>query len=252
MSDQDPTSEQKPSKVEIIRQIAKTLQERRQLRQISIEKVSQSTKIRIQIIQALEKGEWHELPGEVYIRGFVIRYAQFLGLNGQELIQPYLDLEGRASYQSAQEEFDQSDTGIKQRSQQNEKLWIIGSVSILVLIGLIRFLMSGSNPKKEKVVTPVPTVSTQEVVSSTQVARVPLKARKRKLEVYSPYSLWLKVNSDSKTFEGFITEKSTWTWEGEGTLTLRLGHSKEIIVTCDGHVIPVAENQKKVIIPNEN
>ena len=65
MTEQDNSQKPELSKAEIIRSISKALFDRRQMRNISIEKVSQSTKIRVQIIQALEKGEWHELPGEV-------------------------------------------------------------------------------------------------------------------------------------------------------------------------------------------
>ena len=89
MSD-DPIIPETAPKMEIIRQIGKTLADRRASRSLSLEKVMQSTKIRLPYLQAIERGEWNELPGEVYVRGFVRRYAQYLGLDGDKLMEPYL------------------------------------------------------------------------------------------------------------------------------------------------------------------
>ena len=38
------------------------------------------------IIDALEKSEFHKLPGQVYTIGFVKTYADYLGLDGEKLV----------------------------------------------------------------------------------------------------------------------------------------------------------------------
>src|SRR5687768_403805 len=87
---ENPTPAAPQSRAELIRHVAKTLEERRKLRGLTIEKVSQTLKIRLPYLQAMEKGEWDQLPGEVYVRGFMKRYATFLGLDPEKLMAPYI------------------------------------------------------------------------------------------------------------------------------------------------------------------
>lgn len=61
------------------------LREARERRRSSIAEVEAATKIRARYLQALEKGEWDQLPGEVYARAFIRTYGSFLGLDGDEL-----------------------------------------------------------------------------------------------------------------------------------------------------------------------
>jgi cytoskeletal protein RodZ len=52
----------------------------RQLRQISLREVAEATKIPLHSLELLERGCWDELPGEVFLRGFVCSYARHLGI----------------------------------------------------------------------------------------------------------------------------------------------------------------------------
>lgn len=52
-------------------------------------------------VEALEAGRYEELPGEVYIRGFLKNYARFLGINANQVLALYQQGEGaggRARY----------------------------------------------------------------------------------------------------------------------------------------------------------
>jgi transcriptional regulator with XRE-family HTH domain len=239
--------EKKQNKDAIIAHIAKTLLERRQSRSLSLEKVSAATKIRPQLLAALEKGNWHEIAAEVYVRGFIIRYAQYMGINGLELLKPYLELEKSPSYTMAHEsEKDKS-------SQRPDLTWIFVGVGALVLIGIIKLVMTESTKHSSTPKAQQTTAANNIVIPSSSTTAVPVRGTpKRKLQVYTNSSLWLRVNSSNKNFEGFITEHSTWTWEGEGALTLRLGHTKGVSITVDGRPISLSENQKKIVLPNEN
>ena len=52
----------------------------------SLEQVSSALRIRAKQLEALEKGEWHRLPGQVYTIGFVRAYAEYLGLDGEKMV----------------------------------------------------------------------------------------------------------------------------------------------------------------------
>jgi hypothetical protein len=69
--------------------IGEVLKRTRTRREIDIRTVEQETKIRIKYLRALENEEWDVLPGPAYARGFLRTYAQFLGLDGDALIDEY-------------------------------------------------------------------------------------------------------------------------------------------------------------------
>ncbi|MEO0406318.1 MAG: RodZ domain-containing protein [Cyanobacteria bacterium P01_A01_bin.135] len=67
---------------ERLMQIGAHLQEVRAQQGLSLEKVSGETLIQARLLRAIEAGDMSALPEPVYIRGFVKRYADYLGLDG--------------------------------------------------------------------------------------------------------------------------------------------------------------------------
>lgn len=61
---------------------------------ISLENISQETKIKVSHLQALESEDLESLPGPFFIRGFLKAYASCLKLNPEELVKGYLDSVG--------------------------------------------------------------------------------------------------------------------------------------------------------------
>ncbi|MFC2075281.1 helix-turn-helix domain-containing protein [Bdellovibrionota bacterium] len=68
----------------------KFLREIREYRKIDLEEVSNSTKIALHFLKALEEEAFSEFTAPVYIRGFLAQYARFLGLDPIRVCQSYL------------------------------------------------------------------------------------------------------------------------------------------------------------------
>lgn len=66
--------------------IGQVLRQARESRGITLEEAAEATKIRQTYLEAIENGRWDMLPAPVYARGFIRSYADFLGLNGTELL----------------------------------------------------------------------------------------------------------------------------------------------------------------------
>lgn len=62
------------------------LKEARLEKGISLEKVSKATKIKEEFLELIEKGEYKKLPSASYAQGFVRNYAEFVGLNEEEIM----------------------------------------------------------------------------------------------------------------------------------------------------------------------
>lgn len=70
--------------------IGDILRKEREKQKLSIRDVENETSIRTVYIDALEKGEYDKLPGEVYAKGFIKNYGNFLKLNGEELVRQFI------------------------------------------------------------------------------------------------------------------------------------------------------------------
>lgn len=56
---------------------------------IALAEISKATKIRKIYLEKIEAGKYDELPAEVYIKGFLKGYAQYLGIDVEEVLKQY-------------------------------------------------------------------------------------------------------------------------------------------------------------------
>jgi cytoskeleton protein RodZ len=66
------------------------LRKSREERHIGLDEVAEATRIRRHNLEAIENDEWSKLPSQVFIKGFLKSYAEFLGLNKETVIHHYL------------------------------------------------------------------------------------------------------------------------------------------------------------------
>ncbi|HXP59999.1 MAG TPA: RodZ domain-containing protein [Dongiaceae bacterium] len=62
----------------------------REAKNLSLDNVSNVTKIGSRMLQAIEEEHFHQLPGGVFNKGFIRAYAKHLGINEDEAITSYL------------------------------------------------------------------------------------------------------------------------------------------------------------------
>ena len=70
-------------------QLGERLREAREGQGINISQAAVETRILQRYLIALEDGDYQHLPGDVYARGFIRNYAEYLGLPTEELIELY-------------------------------------------------------------------------------------------------------------------------------------------------------------------
>ncbi len=69
--------------------IGEYLRRERELRQISLEELAQTTRIPLKSLLHIEEGRLAQLPGEVFIRGFLRSYASALGMDPSTVLARY-------------------------------------------------------------------------------------------------------------------------------------------------------------------
>ena len=70
--------------VEKLKELGSHLRQFRQEQSLSLEEVGEKTRIQVRLLRAIEESHWAILPEPVYIKGFIKRYAEALGMNGAE------------------------------------------------------------------------------------------------------------------------------------------------------------------------
>lgn len=66
------------------------LKREREMRRITLDEISESTKIPRRYLEALERENFASLPGGVFNKGFVKAYARFLGLDEEQAVSDYV------------------------------------------------------------------------------------------------------------------------------------------------------------------
>ncbi len=69
----------------------------RERKGVDLYRAERDTKIRARYLAALERGDYKELPGAVYTKGFLRNYAMYLGLDPEEILGQWRDERGEAA-----------------------------------------------------------------------------------------------------------------------------------------------------------
>ena len=75
--------------IDEVHKLGEVLRTAREAKGVDLTRVERDTKIRERYLSALERGEYRELPGAVYTKGFLRNYGAYLGLDPEYLIDLY-------------------------------------------------------------------------------------------------------------------------------------------------------------------
>ena len=112
--------------------INETLKEAMEIKGLSIARLQQLTDIPERYLETIFKGELKKMPAAPYIRGYLYKLSEILGLNGEELWQRY-KREAEIFSSGAQDRLPENRFAIKTIS----KKWIVGGIiGVIILIYL--------------------------------------------------------------------------------------------------------------------
>ena len=113
--------------------IGENLKNARESKGISLRKAEEDTKIRKRYLQALEEGNYDVIPGRVYAKGFLRNYANYLGLDQEEILMEYklLGTPVRETFQESEfkKKFQQRRT-----NRSNRKTYLMTAVIALLAV----------------------------------------------------------------------------------------------------------------------
>jgi cytoskeletal protein RodZ len=72
-----------------VQNIGDLLRDKRKSMGVSLKQVAEKTKIRVEYLLALENGKYDKFASAVYVKGFLKKYAKFLGINPERAVAMY-------------------------------------------------------------------------------------------------------------------------------------------------------------------
>jgi hypothetical protein len=129
--------------------IGDTLSEARTRRAVDLEEVHAATGIRPRYLEAIEQEDWDALPEEFYARSFIRKYAQFLEVDPEPLVEEYRhqrsgdERGGAPTSPFARTRSRRAEALRRRRKRQSVYVWI-GGVALLAVIVVAIVLISSS------------------------------------------------------------------------------------------------------------
>ncbi|MDI3534141.1 MAG: hypothetical protein PWQ82_506 [Thermosediminibacterales bacterium] len=255
-----------------MKQIGEKLKSARIKKELTLDDISQETKIKVKYLKNIEEGEFDKIPGgEPYVKGFIKNYASCVDINGEEIIQEYKKLNKEDPDQLTDEKSDEQSITIfpEKVSFKNTFLYKAAALLIIVIVIISIFFVFKKNdlPQNQESLniqqkaeidnTPSNTELNKSYVpksneSNQYVPDTQSKVIKIKEDENNVYYLidsdsinmkfkttdrcWISVNVDgTPVFEGTIKETDNEKeWAGKEKIVIRIGNPLSANIYING------------------
>ena len=215
---------------------------------ISLERVAVVTMIRINLLEAIEEGNLKELPEPVYIQGMIKRYADAIGLDGEELANSFPTAK-------VQEITIKSLPNLSMLQLRPYHLYFLYVLLVILAVRLLPYVNNSyyiwirdgitksekQQYERENEVNVLPPVSQKnrktEGRSSDQTTQKSDKQNDGQpvvLSVIAKEESWVSIKIDGKVaFEGTLAQGTQKTWSAQKQLVFFAGNAGGIIIPID-------------------
>jgi cytoskeletal protein RodZ len=220
--------------------LGERLREAREARGLSPSEVSEKIRIRTVYLIAIEEENWRAVGAPVYIRGFLRTYARFLGLDPEEVVAQFGELEpGNAA--------SEPQYVVGPPARRNHALtWIAACVAVLLVafVAYNALTMHRQEPAVATAPSPSPEASPTGAATPLAPAKAALAARaatptpgpggSKSIALVLSSPSWLRVTVDGTvSMEGTFPAGTSKTFHGRAA-SIRVGNAGGVDVWVDG------------------
>ncbi len=220
------------------------LRAERERRGLAIRDVEEATSIRALYIQSIEENKYDIIPGEVYLKGFIKTYANFLNLDGNAVVNQY-----RQEKTPPNVILDDVESNVVKnkglKPQNNNKIEfgniikqkiVIGGLAFALVCGYWMLNLDSSEAPMEQ-----PKQEVKTVVAVPKEVSVPVTAPQSKpikISLKFEGACWTEVKVDNHNiYEGIPNPGEVLTWDANNDIIIKLGNAGVVDVTHNGNVI---------------
>lgn len=225
--------------VEKLEELGSRLRQFRTEQSIPIEEVAAQTRIQARLLNAIEEGRLDQLPEPVYIKGFIKRFAEALGLNGAEFASAF-------PIGSGIQFIKPSWRHLPAAQLRPIHLYLLYVFLVIGAVNGLSFLVSRSAPQVTKVEDyqppaqqlPAPSNSAPgnspqklEPIKAAEATQRTQEGKPLQVRVTLKSQSWIRIVVDGKTeFEDILPEGTQRTWVADQKLIVRAGNAGGVLV----------------------
>ena len=236
--------------------IGDLLRRERERQKLSIKDIEKATSIRALYIDAIEKGEYKTLPGEVYAKGFVRNYANYLELNANEIVNafneemhPQEELQESAGSSSAEEARQEQSaernreeyrgpkiTSLESYPMEKKSHGVRNALMVAAAVFVVAFAALIAFGGDEEPSAPAPRAKTQTQQGQKQTEAAPKPAADGvEMKLSFTDRCWTEVVVDGKTeFEGTAEKGKVLTLKGKDKVRITAGNAGALNYSLNG------------------
>ena len=236
--------------------IGDLLRRERERQNLSIKDIEKATSIRALYIDAIEKGEYKTLPGEVYAKGFVRNYANYLKLNANEIVNafneemhPQEELQDAAGSSSAEEARQEQSaernreeyrgpkiTSLESYPMEKKSHGVRNALMVAAAVFVVAFAALIAFGGDEEPSAPAPRAKTQTQQGQKQTEAAPKPAADGvEMKLSFTDRCWTEVVVDGKTeFEGTAEKGKVLTLKGKDKVRITAGNAGALNYSLNG------------------
>lgn len=257
-----------------MKELVELLKQARLDQEISLLEISKTTKIQLRYLEALEAADFDQFPGEVYLKGALVNYAEAVGVDPKKVLELYHSSRGEAPPEKLEVPPRRKTSIPLPRSDKGPPL-VYGIVVLALLLAASGYLFvqqywpkkkpvppveqaESSNsaekeskaPKKEEAVTPKPSsklVLSDEKSTSRETSFSVRNAESLKLKLTSSERCWIELRTDDKVEfpPRTLQEGEKITARAKRQIWIRLGHPPGVKLEINGVAVDETEDQKR-------
>ena len=220
--------------------------------------VEHATGIRAVYLAALEEGRYSTLPGDVYVKGFIRNYGNYLGLDGAQLVQLYTEsLQTDPVVVSTVTVAEKVESSRKKSTQRH----IISTVVIVLLLAISAWSLYAwqkSSPTKQIAAKPeVAAVKPQQQAVVQPPSTIPAVSQPAAVPANRPITLlarfsdrcWTSVIADGKSiYEGIPKNDEVLTWQADRQIVVNFGNAAAVDLTFNGQPVGKIGERGDVVV----
>lgn len=205
----------------------------------SLEDISHATKINQRYLKAIEEDDFSKLPGETFIRGFMLSYAKFLGIDEHEIIGK---IEERKKIASPSIDINKVNLYMLGDKGEKIRLFLSANIKIIVAIGagvvaiVLLIILFASDRDAESIHNSkeIREVKREaEEVQRSQVIQpveVPLLFR-----IHTKELTWIQAEIDEKEIKDVLLRPGEKVlWKANNKIVMTIGNAGGIDAEIDG------------------
>jgi cytoskeletal protein RodZ len=199
---------------------------------ISLEEIATKTMVQQRFLDAIEKGQIESLPEPLYVRGFIRRFAEALGVDGIPLSESFPL--GNMSVGTANSKFSAGSTPLRPWH-----LYVLYLAAVLGAIALLYLLFKPSESTPEKAganrSSPAASASKLEKKTPKPVAIAKPKTAPVQAQLTLKADSYLSVRVDGQpNYEGILKSGETKTITAKQSIQLSAGNAGGVMLGVNG------------------